>query len=565
MNSPDPKQISDFLHDEHLDDAASETPQAGDPVTETMMRLNLDQIKEYDHNPRRAPNKEYAMLKASLLKTGTDKVLLVVTRRPGEDEYFPAAGGNTRLRILKELYQELHDEKFYWLNCKFSPYQDEISLMIDHLAENDNRAEYVFIDRARAICELHEQLQEEAGGELSQRKFIDRLIDLGYPKLSQTHLIRYRYTTRLYEYIPQALDAGMGQRSIVRLHDSYNQMRAFFDSACNSDAEITDRLESVFNAVLSEHDDPDGIDFNAVVVALFSLMAPSAERFAPDLDSGELASRLLDLWKKYQRNPGSSVSLQHHTVAPLEQYQPERPGQPHRLTDQEIDRLGWQDAADSPSAEPPIPPTPDEYRREPSLAPVINPDTGWTRAEPSPDLDEEETSNADNGEQEPEDCLAQLWRHIEISLRKARHFAAYYGLDELIHGFPYEHPTGHGFWVDLPAGPIDELAQTAWWWLWDLSAIIDALRIGPAVIEKDPVIAASRFARQYQEAMGRETRNDLILMSALRTIEKTIPRRLDHSMFPCLMPKPNCDALVSLIYAIRTVEHLANLHLSNSG
>ncbi len=81
MKGPDSKQISKFLESGHLNNSETSIDSLSEPVTETMIRLNLDQLNEFDKNPRRSLNKEYDLLKASLLKTGADKVVLVVTRR----------------------------------------------------------------------------------------------------------------------------------------------------------------------------------------------------------------------------------------------------------------------------------------------------------------------------------------------------------------------------------------------------------------------------------------------------------------------------------------------------
>ena len=180
--------VVDLLKAGHFGDAGITTPDSGEPVTETMLTLTLDELVEYDRNPRHAPNSEYDTLKASYLKTGADKTLLVVTKRPGEKKYFPAAGGNTRIRLLKELWEETGDERFFRINCKFIPFPGDTRVLVDHLSENDHRADYIFIDRARAVVDLYEQMNSEDVGTLSQRAFIQRLKELGYPKLSQTQL-----------------------------------------------------------------------------------------------------------------------------------------------------------------------------------------------------------------------------------------------------------------------------------------------------------------------------------------------------------------------------------------
>ena len=65
--------------------------------------LEVARIRPYDRNPRRTDNPAYARIKASIRAGGMAQPL-VVTRRPGENDYTVAAGGNTRLRILQELH-----------------------------------------------------------------------------------------------------------------------------------------------------------------------------------------------------------------------------------------------------------------------------------------------------------------------------------------------------------------------------------------------------------------------------------------------------------------------------
>ena len=75
-------------------------------------------------------------------------------RRPGEPHYRVAEGGNTVLRILKDLYETMQDPRFHTLQCLFEPWVSESETLIAHLVENDARGDLLFIDRARAVREL---------------------------------------------------------------------------------------------------------------------------------------------------------------------------------------------------------------------------------------------------------------------------------------------------------------------------------------------------------------------------------------------------------------------------
>ena len=67
-------------------------------------RVEITRIHSYERNPRRSQNPEYDRIKASILESGMDQALSI-TQRPGETDYIVQAGGNTRLQILKELYE----------------------------------------------------------------------------------------------------------------------------------------------------------------------------------------------------------------------------------------------------------------------------------------------------------------------------------------------------------------------------------------------------------------------------------------------------------------------------
>ena len=74
------------------------------PVAETMMfPIAIDQIDEYDGNPRFYENPEFEAIKESIRERGVIQ-RIVVTKRPGSERFVLAQGGNTRLRCLRELY-----------------------------------------------------------------------------------------------------------------------------------------------------------------------------------------------------------------------------------------------------------------------------------------------------------------------------------------------------------------------------------------------------------------------------------------------------------------------------
>nr|WP_298411620.1 ParB family protein [uncultured Halomonas sp.] len=186
------------------------------PTTEQSMSLTLDQLRPYDRNPRTQHNPKYAEIRESIRAVGL-KQKLSVTQRPGDDRYMISDGGNTRLAILNELYEETGDERFYYQDCHFMPWQGEINVLAGHLAENDNRGQLSWIERARGIFEAKRMIEDEAGDAVSQRELTRRLQALGYT-INQSHISKMLYTIEHFlPTLPLTLDSGMGKGQIEKL------------------------------------------------------------------------------------------------------------------------------------------------------------------------------------------------------------------------------------------------------------------------------------------------------------------------------------------------------------
>ena len=150
--------------------SVTQEPGQGLTHTETITRIEVTRIHNYALNPRRQTNPEYDRIKASIRAEGLDQPL-VITQEPGAEEYVLQAGGNTRLRILKELYEETGEDRFYRVNCLFKPWAQKSSVLFAHLRENELRGSLPFIDKAQAVFEAKRLLEDELEiDELSQRQ-----------------------------------------------------------------------------------------------------------------------------------------------------------------------------------------------------------------------------------------------------------------------------------------------------------------------------------------------------------------------------------------------------------
>ncbi|NCE85783.1 ParB family protein [Pseudomonas sp. Q1] len=208
------EEITKKLHQDHFP-RGPEMERLSDPLTDTPMLITLKQLRPYEHNPRFIRNPFYNDIKASIRERGLDQPP-PITRRPGETHFIIRNGGNTRLAILGELWQETRDERFFRIHCLFRPWTDEISALLGHLAESDLHGQLTFIERAQAVAKLKAMLESD-GATLSQRELARRLAAGGYP-ISQSHISRMLDTLEhLLPVIPQTLYAGLGKPKIERL------------------------------------------------------------------------------------------------------------------------------------------------------------------------------------------------------------------------------------------------------------------------------------------------------------------------------------------------------------
>ncbi|SMG56983.1 ParB family protein [Cedecea sp. NFIX57] len=188
-----------------------------------MIQVSLEQIQPFTLNPRVTRNPGYDALKASILARGLDNPP-VLTRRPGDEKYMLASGGNTRLAILNELWLETQEERFHRVCWPFhpwpealSPQQGEVQCLIGHLAESDLHHALMFIERAKGILHLRD-LYREAGIDCpTQLALAEQLTHDGYP-VSQSQISRMLQTVEwLLPCIPNALYGGLTRSVIDRL------------------------------------------------------------------------------------------------------------------------------------------------------------------------------------------------------------------------------------------------------------------------------------------------------------------------------------------------------------
>ncbi|QLB12763.1 ParB family protein of integrating conjugative element (PFGI_1 class) [Bisgaardia hudsonensis] len=191
--------------------------------------VTLDKLRPYEHNPRKTPNPNFEMIKKSIRLRGLDHKPNI-TRRPGEDFYIIADGGNTRIQALKELFTETKDPRFWSISCEYKPWKGdsadsveaELNILIGHLIENDTRSDLSFIEKALGILQAKEYYEKKLGKSLSARELSTELEKDGYI-ISKTLIAKMENcVTYLYPYIPDVLFKGLGHTQIDKLLAIHN-------------------------------------------------------------------------------------------------------------------------------------------------------------------------------------------------------------------------------------------------------------------------------------------------------------------------------------------------------
>lgn len=219
----------------------------------SMLRLSLDDIQRYERNPRWTRNPDYNDIKASIRERGLDQPL-VVTLRPGDRHHTLKKGGGTRYQILRELWEETGEKRFYELEVVVEPYKDELDLFIGHGIENLKRGQMSFIEAAKFYCDLKQIHEDVEGRELSTREACELINKDGF-SLHQALIGKYQYALHLYQFIPLILEAGAGRPVVekIRKHEKVSR------DVWQQHSENLEQFETLWGEALAQHDhdDPD--------------------------------------------------------------------------------------------------------------------------------------------------------------------------------------------------------------------------------------------------------------------------------------------------------------------
>lgn len=258
-----------------------------DPICKTRIRVTIDQLKPYDHNPRESKNPKYESIRTSIENSGLNTPPNITRRNPDDNYYIVVDGGNTRLEILNDLYNKYLklseecddvDEKlnlrmkamsFYELDCIFKPWKNESSALTAHMAENEERGDTLFIEKAMAVQKLREFYEDEdrensevdsTKKPLTIRKLSERITSQGWT-VSHSHITRFEYASRyLKDVIPTALWSGAGVKVVIAIRKYEKAYQEFWVSMGLSQERGNYIRDQFFNMLESIDDETINLD-----------------------------------------------------------------------------------------------------------------------------------------------------------------------------------------------------------------------------------------------------------------------------------------------------------------
>ena len=207
------------VHDSYM--VGDTTPSKVDLSIKDMpgpMLLEVTDIDVYDHNPRIFGNEKIEDIEASLRANGFHDALVVTRRRVG-DRYMLAAGSNTTLRVLQELWRSTQDAKYRWVNCIYQPFESETRLLAQHLGENLNRGDMKFWEVAKGMVDLLDQLEAESAAESKSQKTMglreqaEALVSRGL-RANKSQVALWRFAVQFLQPLGPALH-GLSTRAVL--------------------------------------------------------------------------------------------------------------------------------------------------------------------------------------------------------------------------------------------------------------------------------------------------------------------------------------------------------------
>lgn len=240
------------------------------PVTGTPFMVDILEVAPSRLNPRLTHGLNYQdhydNLKASIRNIGL-QTTLTVTKYADSEHYELYNGGNTRLKILTELYHEYdaqgdtpHANQYRYQQVNYVAFTNELDVLVKHMVENEERINMTFIDKARAIFQIKAlYLAQNDTDKISNRQLTELITQLGWSSVKHQAMTELTFAFEKLDYvIPLALNSGMGRPKIQQLRLWLNAVKKYVTWLCeNKESTLTvDEAERLyFNVLVSSNAD----------------------------------------------------------------------------------------------------------------------------------------------------------------------------------------------------------------------------------------------------------------------------------------------------------------------
>ncbi len=257
--------IADRLNKPHLvasnPGPGTSAPLPPDPAIRTRIRANIDNTVPFNRNPRQSRNPLYDEIKESIKNKGLESPP-VVSRRSPSDPYMIKKGGNTRLAILRELWEETGERRFYEFDCDYEPWTSDLDALVSHMIENEMKGGMLFIEKAIGAVEIKRDLEIAEGISISINELAKRITSLGW-SVHQANLNQMLYAHEyLFPVIPESFWSGIGIDRVRRIRKLLDTCRTFWESvATPEEGPFDDVWKPVFRRLDGEAFDVETAEF----------------------------------------------------------------------------------------------------------------------------------------------------------------------------------------------------------------------------------------------------------------------------------------------------------------
>lgn len=184
--------------------------------------LKVTEVQPCPEQPRIFVNESEDEIRASLIAQG-DRCVLEVTRLGPGHPYMLSAGGNTRLRIMQDLYRETGSDKWLYKYFIFRRYTGDENLLAQHLAENLARSDMKFYEAATGVARLVKKMEERLGEPISERRLEQLLPEKGI-SAKRALIGRWLFTAKRLSALDKATVMITGQQVMDKFMPRLNAL-----------------------------------------------------------------------------------------------------------------------------------------------------------------------------------------------------------------------------------------------------------------------------------------------------------------------------------------------------